>query len=117
MRAGKDGLEDAADIDLTGIKHLIGLPGAGKTTLLYLLAAWVARQGRRATFLYFPSIEVASNFLEILEQYGIDCALLSGQSEGSRNKHALNFATALAQRQQRLRCHAAAPSSLPPTAP
>lgn len=96
MRAGKDGLENAVEIDLTGIKHLIGLPGAGKTTLLYLLAAWVARQGRRACFL-FPSIEVAAKFLEILEQYDIDCALLSGQSEGSRNKHALNFATALAK--------------------
>lgn len=51
MSAGKDGLEEATEIDLTGIKHLIGLPGAGKTTLLYLLAAWVARQGRRACFL------------------------------------------------------------------
>jgi ABC-type cobalamin transport system ATPase subunit len=56
-------MEEATEIDLTEIKHLIGLPGAGKTRLLYRLATWVARQGRRACFL-FPSIEVAPTPIE-----------------------------------------------------
>lgn len=96
MQAGDAGLEDALELDLQGIKHLIGLPGAGKTTLLYLLAAWVAQRNLRACFL-FPSIEVASGFLDTLERYGISCGLLSGQSEGSRSKHIVNFSAALAR--------------------
>lgn len=96
MQAGQAGLEDANALDLLGIKHLIGLPGAGKTTLLYLLAGWIAQRNLRACFL-FPSIEVSSGFLATLEQYDISCALLSGQSETSRARHALNFATALSK--------------------
>lgn len=96
LQASPNGLNPAIGLDLSGIKHLIGLPGAGKTTLLYLLAAWVAKRDMRACFL-FPSIEVAAGFLETLEQYGIECALLSGQSEGSRNKHTQNFATSLSK--------------------
>jgi hypothetical protein len=96
LQASLNGLTPATGLDLSGIKHLIGLPGAGKTTLLYLLAAWAAQHDLRACFL-FPSIEVASGFLETLEQYDISCALLSGQSEGSRHKHAQNFAASLSK--------------------
>ena len=96
MQAGDSGLQDADGLDLQGIKHLIGLPGAGKTTLLYMLAAWVAQRDLRACFL-FPSIEVASGFLATLEQYAISCALLSGQSETTRARHAINFSTALSK--------------------
>jgi hypothetical protein len=96
MQASESGLEDTDALELQGIKHLIGLPGSGKTTLLYLLAALIAQRNLRACFL-FPSIEVASGFLATLEQYDVSCALLSGQSETTRARHALNFATALSK--------------------
>lgn len=90
-------LTDAAGIDLTGIKHLIGLPGAGKTTLLYLLAGYMAKQDKKACFL-FPSIEVASGFLEVLQQYNIPTGLLSGQGKKAKRDHAINFAASLGRR-------------------
>lgn len=94
MRPGKRGLEMADSIQLSGIRHLIGLPGAGKTTLLYLLAAYMSTNGYSACFL-FPSIEVAARFIETLAMYEIPVGLLSGQGETSRTRHVLNFATAL----------------------
>lgn len=97
LEPGESGLQAAPGIELQGLRHLIGLPGAGKTTLLYLLAAHLARSGNTACFL-FPSIEVASNFIEVLARYDIDVGLLSGQSEMSRNRHVLNFATALSSK-------------------
>jgi energy-coupling factor transporter ATP-binding protein EcfA2 len=90
-------LNDAVGIDLNGIKHLIGLPGAGKTTLLYLLAGYMAKQDRKACFL-FPSIEVASGFLEVLQQYDISTGLLSGQGKKAKRDHAINFAASLGRR-------------------
>lgn len=94
MQPGAGGLVAAKGIDLSGLKHLIGLPGAGKTTLLYLLAGYVSKNSFSACFL-FPSIEVASGFIETLARYNVPVGLLSGQSETSRTKHVLNFATAL----------------------
>lgn len=94
LKTGAAGLEAADGIDLSGLKHLIGLPGAGKTTLLYLLAGYLESAGHSACFL-FPSIEVASGYIETLAKYGVGVGLLSGQSEASRAKHVLNFATAL----------------------
>jgi hypothetical protein len=96
MRADAEGLVATPSIELVGIKHLIGLPGAGKTTLLYLLAAWMHERGYRVCFL-FPSIEVSSAFVETLARYGIDSALLFGQSDRSRSKHVANFASAVGQ--------------------
>lgn len=96
MRADEDGLTATPSLELTGIKHLIGLPGAGKTTLLYLLAAWMHERGYRVCFL-FPSIEVSSAFVETLSRYEIDSALLFGQSDRSRSKHVANFASAVGQ--------------------
>lgn len=95
LQSRERGLESCEGFDLTGLKHLIGLPGAGKTTVLYLLAAYLAKQGYRACFL-FPSIEVATGFIETLKQYEVHAGLLSGQGETSRNRHVLNFATSLA---------------------
>ncbi|KVN78948.1 hypothetical protein WM28_28595 [Burkholderia ubonensis] len=95
MEPGSGGLVNAAGIELIGLKHLIGLPGAGKTTLLYLLAGYLSAQGYSVCFL-FPSIEVASGFIETLARYEVPAGLLSGQSETARTKHVLNFATALA---------------------
>lgn len=95
LKGARTGLTPADGIELTGLKHLIGLPGSGKTTLLYLLAAHLAAQGHSVCFL-FPSIEVATGFIETLSRYGVMVGLLSGQGETSRTKHVLNFATALA---------------------
>ena len=88
------GLNPTDGLELNGIKHLIGLPGSGKTTLLFLLAGWLAANGNSACFL-FPSIEVASAFIEKLAGYNVPGSLLFGQGETSRNKHVLNFATSL----------------------
>lgn len=89
-----EGLAPADSIDLSGIKHLIGLPGAGKTTLLYLIAAYLFRHGYRACFL-FSSIEVATAFIEKLEAYQVPVGLLSGQGQSARFRHVMNFATSL----------------------
>ncbi len=97
LEPGRDGLQPAAGLTLSGIRHLIGLPGAGKTTLLTLLAAVLASRGHRACFL-FPSIEVATAFIEVLDRYGIDTGLLYGQSESARAKHVQNFAASMAPR-------------------
>ncbi|MDX8126445.1 hypothetical protein QLH52_04075 [Methylomonas sp. OY6] len=95
LKASESGLVTTDGIELTGLKHLIGLPGSGKTTLLYLLAGYLARNGYSVCFL-FPSIEVATGFIETLGRYDIEVGLLSGQGESSRTRHALNFATAMA---------------------
>lgn len=94
--AKPSGLEATDVLELTGVRHLIGLPGSGKTTLLYLLAAYLAERGYRACFL-FPSIEVSTAFLETLERYKVSGALLFGQSETTRARHVGNFASSLAQ--------------------
>ena len=96
MASGGAGLVSAVGMDLTGLKHLIGLPGAGKTTVLYLLAACMVKRDLKTCFL-FPSIEVATGFIETLERYGVRCGLLSGQGDSSRARHVLNFSTALAK--------------------
>lgn len=95
-QATASGLVECDVLELIGVKHLIGLPGAGKTTLLYLLAAWASERDYRVCFL-FPSIEVATGFIERLAQYGVRSALLFGQSDRARSKHVANFAAALSQ--------------------
>lgn len=98
LLTGSAGSLVAADgIELSGIKHLIGLPGAGKTTLLYLLAGVLSRRGHQTCFL-FPSIEVASAYVETLSRYQIPAGLLSGRSDRARARHVLNFAAGLASR-------------------
>jgi hypothetical protein len=94
LEPSDSGLVNAAGLRLEGIRHLIGLPGSGKTTLLYLIAAYLARNGYRACFL-FPSIEVATAFVERLAVYGVRAGLLYGQGDSARNRHILNFAAAL----------------------
>jgi len=90
-----NGLTPADALDLSGMRHLVGLPGAGKTTLLYLLAAYLWERGYRVCFL-FPSIEVSTAFIEKLGQYDVPAALLFGQSVRTRSRHVANFAAALA---------------------
>ena len=94
LEAGPSGLIPADGLDLTGMKHLIGLPGAGKTTALYLLAGYCAQRNISVCFI-FPSIEVSTGFIETLGRYSVEVGLLSGQGEASRARHVLNFATAL----------------------
>ncbi|WP_156914497.1 hypothetical protein [Cupriavidus sp. amp6] len=94
LKASPAGLVRSEGLDLFDVKHLIGLPGAGKTTLLYLLAACLAERGKRVCFL-FPSIEVATAFLEKLALYDVSVGLLSGQGDTTRNRHVLNFSAAL----------------------
>jgi hypothetical protein len=93
--AGTSGLSRTDVLELSGVRHLIGLPGAGKTTLLYLLAAYMYERGYRACFL-FPSIQVSTAFIETLSRYRVPAALLYGQSTNTRNRHVANFGTALA---------------------
>jgi RNAse (barnase) inhibitor barstar len=95
LEPSAQGLVPSHGINLTGLKHLIGLPGSGKTTLNYLLAGHLAATGYKACFL-MPSIEVATLFIETLGRYQVEVGLLSGQAETSRNRHALNFASSLA---------------------
>lgn len=95
-QATSSGLAECDALELIGVKHLIGLPGAGKTTLLYLLAAWACERDYRVCFL-FPSIEVATGFIERLAQYDVRSALLFGQSDRARSKHVAGFAAALSQ--------------------
>ena len=94
--ATREGLVKRDAIELIGVKHLIGLPGAGKTTLLYLIAAWATERDYRACFL-FPSIEVATGFIERLSLYDVRSGLLFGQSDRARSKHVASFAAALSQ--------------------
>jgi len=95
--AGPSGLSRTNILELSGIRHLIGLPGAGKTTLLFLLAALVFERGYRACFL-FPSIQVSTAFVETLGRYDIRAALLFGQSANTRSRHVANFGATLAAR-------------------
>lgn len=96
FKANDQGLAETEQLELKGIQQLIGLPGSGKTTLLILLAAYLSRGQHRACFL-FPSIEVATNFIETLARYGVDVALLAGRGEASRNSHARKFARAVGE--------------------
>ncbi|MBL8345253.1 MAG: ATP-binding protein [Rubrivivax sp.] len=91
-----EGLAECDSMELIGVKHLIGLPGSGKTTMLYLLAAWASERDYRVCFL-FPSIEVATGFVERLSLYDVRSALLFGQSDRARSKHVASFAAALSQ--------------------
>ncbi|MBP6892926.1 MAG: hypothetical protein KBC94_00770 [Pseudacidovorax sp.] len=91
-----EGLVERDAIELIGVKHLIGLPGAGKTTLLYLLAAWASERHYQVCLL-FPSIEVATGFVERLSLYYVPAGLLFGQSDRARSKHVSSFAAALSQ--------------------
>src|SRR5262249_1830297 len=50
-----NGLRDASSLDLSELRHLIGLPGAGKTTLIMLLCILLGRRGLRVA-VFFTSI-------------------------------------------------------------
>lgn len=89
------GLDDTEVLDLTGLKHLIGLPGAGKSTLIALVCILLARQKRRIA-VFFTSIEVAREYLEILRRYDTRVALLMGRSGPTHRRHANRMAELIA---------------------
>lgn len=89
------GLTDTDVLDLTGLKHLLGLPGAGKTTLISLLCAFLASEGRRVA-VFFTSIETAREYLEKLTRYGVSTALLIGSSAETHRRHADRLAELIA---------------------
>ncbi len=82
-------------IELSGIKHLIGLPGAGKTTLLMVIAVWLGRKGYKV-MLVFPSIEVARQYMADLMFYGVKVGMLVGQNPTTRRNHANRIAETIA---------------------
>ena len=85
------GLVDTDVLDLSGLRHLIGLPGAGKTTLITLLCAHLARENKRVA-VFFTSIETAREYLEKLLRYGVSSALLMGRSSETHQRHANRLA-------------------------
>lgn len=91
---GQERFTDADGLTLVGVQHLIGLVGAGKSTLLYILGVLLGRRGVRCLFL-FPSIEVASAYVEVVSRYGVTTGLVFGQGSKSREKHVGNLARSL----------------------
>lgn len=89
------GLRDSTILDLSGLKHLIGLPGAGKTTLITLLCVLLKRRGQRAA-VFFTSIEVAREYLETLRRYDVKVAILMGRSGQTHRRHANRMAELIA---------------------
>ena len=89
------GLKDTEYLDLAECKHLIGVPGVGKTSLLTVLARWFDKKGLRILLL-FPTLEVARQYLVDLRFYGAKASILTGQSEGARNRHASSLADNIA---------------------
>ncbi len=82
-------------INLSGIKHLIGLPGAGKTTILMVSAVWLGKKSYKV-MLIFPSIEVARRYMGDLEFYGVKVGMLVGQNPTTRRNHADRIAETIA---------------------
>lgn len=90
-----NGLRDTDVLELSGLKHLIGLPGAGKTTLITLLCVLLKRRGQRVA-VFFTSIEVARQYLATLRRYGLSVALLMGRSGPTHLQHANRMAELIA---------------------
>lgn len=82
-------------IELSGIKHLIGLPGAGKATILMISAVWLGRNGYKV-MLVFPSIEVSRQYMAELKFHGIKVGMLVGQNPVTRRTHGDRIAETIA---------------------
>lgn len=94
-KKGSGLITENTTIELSGIKHLIGLPGAGKTTILMVSAVWLGKRGYRV-MLVFPSIEVARRYMGDLEFYGVKVGMLVGQNPTTRRNHADRIAETIA---------------------
>lgn len=98
-------------LDVSGLKHLIGLPGAGKTTLLMCLLRHLGVRDTKVA-VFFPSIAVCRQYLDELRKYGVSAGLLVGQSRETRARHAQKLAESLAS-EDPLRGFGVASSSSP----
>ena len=94
-KKGSGLIPENTTIELSGIKHLIGLPGAGKTTILMVSAVWLGKKGHKV-MLVFPSIEVARRYMGDLEFYGVKVGMLVGQNPVTRRNHADRIAETIA---------------------
>lgn len=92
---GKGQLRRTEELDLTGLRHLIGLPGSGKTTLITLLCAHLAAAGLRVA-VFFTSIETARDYLERLRNYQVQAGLLVGRGPATHARHADRLAQLIA---------------------
>lgn len=95
QKTSGSGLRETDELDLSGLKHLIGLPGAGKSSLLSLLCILLGRKGLRIA-VFFASIEVARDYLETLRRYEVPVALLVGRSGQTHRRHANHMAELIA---------------------
>lgn len=95
MRPTGVGLCETDQLDLSQLKHLIGLPGAGKTTLISLLCVLLARRGQRVA-VFFPSIETSRSYLAKLRAYGVRVGLVRGRSPMTEQHHANDLAELIA---------------------
>jgi len=89
------GVRETCELELSGLKHLIGLPGSGKTTLIALLCVLLARRGLRIA-VFFTAIQVAREYLETLHRYDVRTALLVGRSADRHMHHANQLAELIA---------------------
>jgi hypothetical protein len=89
------GFQLESELNLDGLRHLIGLPGAGKTTLLMCLLRHLGMRNLKVA-VFFPSIEVCRQYLDDLRRYGVRAGLLVGQSRETRLRHAHRLAESLA---------------------
>jgi hypothetical protein len=89
------GLRDTDVLQLSGLKHLIGLPGSGKTTLITLLCVLLGRRQLRVA-VFFTAIEAAREYLEKLRRYSVRTALLVGRSTDTHLRHANRLAELIA---------------------
>ena len=96
----QSGLQETDQLDLSVLKHLIGLPGSGKSTLISLICIHNAIQGKR-TAVFFPSIEMSREYLDNINRYEnlypVKAALLMGRSGDTHRRHTRRFAELVAE--------------------
>jgi hypothetical protein len=88
-------LTSAGQIELEGVKHVLGLPGTGKTTLICLMGFIAARRGLRFA-IFTTSVVVGDDLRRTLRRYGIGAEILYGSSARTKRSHALNYANLVA---------------------
>ncbi|MGQ0681617.1 MULTISPECIES: hypothetical protein [Bradyrhizobium] len=95
LSPSKEALASTDTIEISKVKHLIGLPGSGKSTLILLIVVALSRSGLHIVLL-LPSIEASLNYVAELERYGVNPALLVGQSPDARRRHSRKLAERIA---------------------
>ena len=93
--ATESGFQPADVLHLDGLRHLVGLPGSGKTTVIILLCVLLARRGLRVA-VFLTTIQVARDYLQTIQKYGIQAGLLMGRGVQAHVRHANRFAELVA---------------------